>query len=176
MAAMRDPRATGRRRDLGQSVVEMALILPIFLSICLGILDLGRAFYTYERIQNAAREGAAWLSLRPTASAAAVAARVQSEGVACAGGQGVQVTSPGGGFTGADRVNVDNNGNVVLAADGQHVQVTVSCPFDLVTPFMGRVLSSTPPCSTLMGISLCQPGGPLILRGRALMPVVWSGG
>lgn len=58
-------RRTERPRALGQSIVELGLILPVFLVVCLGILDLGRAFYSYERIQNAAREGAAWLALRP---------------------------------------------------------------------------------------------------------------
>ncbi len=42
----------------GQSVVELALLLPILVMIMLGALDLGRAFYYYSGVNNAARVGA----------------------------------------------------------------------------------------------------------------------
>lgn len=47
----------------GQAFVELALILPVFLLIVMGVLDLGRVFYTYEAIANAAREGARYCAL-----------------------------------------------------------------------------------------------------------------
>jgi Flp pilus assembly protein TadG len=40
----------------GQSLVEFALILPLFLLVLFGIIDLGRGVYAYNTIQNAARE------------------------------------------------------------------------------------------------------------------------
>jgi Flp pilus assembly protein TadG len=47
------------KRDLnrGQSLVEFALVLPLFLLILFGIFDIGRGVYAYNTIQNAAREG-----------------------------------------------------------------------------------------------------------------------
>ncbi len=150
MAAKGDGRSSDRRHGLGQSIVEMALILPIFLLLCLGILDLGRAFYSYERIQNAAREGAAWLAT--TKSTAGVPNRVASEGMICADGSGVQVAS-------------------AAISSGEAI-VNVTCAFDLVTPFMGAVLSQTAPCRTFVGVRLCQPNQRLILAGRAQMPVI----
>jgi len=42
----------------GQTLVEFALILPIFLLILLGLFDLGRAIYAYSTISNASREAA----------------------------------------------------------------------------------------------------------------------
>jgi len=36
----------------------LALILPVFILVLVGILDFGRAFYAYNAISNAAREGA----------------------------------------------------------------------------------------------------------------------
>ena len=45
-----------RNRERGQSLVEFALILPIFLLFIFGILDLGRAVYAYHTLNNAARE------------------------------------------------------------------------------------------------------------------------
>jgi hypothetical protein len=48
----RDRRDHGR----GQSLVEFALILPIFLMLLFGLFDLGRAVYAWSTINNAARE------------------------------------------------------------------------------------------------------------------------
>lgn len=42
----------------GQAMVEFALVIPIFLLMIFGILDLGRAVYAYSTLNNAAREGA----------------------------------------------------------------------------------------------------------------------
>lgn len=39
----------------GQSLVEFALVLPIFLILILGLFDFGRAIYTANAINNAAR-------------------------------------------------------------------------------------------------------------------------
>jgi Flp pilus assembly protein TadG len=39
----------------GQSLVELALVLPIFLVIIVGLFDFGRAIYTSNTIGNAAR-------------------------------------------------------------------------------------------------------------------------
>ena len=51
--------------QLGQSLIEFALILPLFVLIVAGIFDLGRAFYSSITITNAAREGARYGTLNP---------------------------------------------------------------------------------------------------------------
>jgi Flp pilus assembly protein TadG len=43
-------------RSRGQSIVEFALILPIFVLVLVGIFDAGRAVFAYNTINNAARE------------------------------------------------------------------------------------------------------------------------
>jgi hypothetical protein len=53
--------------ERGQSLVEMALILPILLLLVVGIVDLGRAFNNHVIITNAAREGARYASRYPWA-------------------------------------------------------------------------------------------------------------
>jgi Flp pilus assembly protein TadG len=46
-----------RARDhRGQTIVEFALILPVFILVLVGIVDFGRAVYASSTIQNAARE------------------------------------------------------------------------------------------------------------------------
>lgn len=47
-----------RGRHRGQSLVEFAVVLPIFLLILAGILDFGLGLYSQMTIINAAREGA----------------------------------------------------------------------------------------------------------------------
>ncbi|MBE0609906.1 MAG: pilus assembly protein [Dehalococcoidia bacterium] len=47
-----------RQTEAGQSLVEFTMILPIFLVLMFGLIDFGRAFYTWLLVTNAAREGA----------------------------------------------------------------------------------------------------------------------
>jgi Flp pilus assembly protein TadG len=44
-------------RHGGQSMVEFAILAPIFFLLLLGTIDLGRAIYIYNTISDAAREG-----------------------------------------------------------------------------------------------------------------------
>jgi Flp pilus assembly protein TadG len=50
----------------GQSLLEFALMLPVFLVIVLSIIDLGRLFGTYIALKNASREGARFASMYST--------------------------------------------------------------------------------------------------------------
>jgi Flp pilus assembly protein TadG len=71
--------------EKGQSLVEMALTLPVLLLLTLGTVDLGLGFKTYMALTNAAREGARWVSIYPNdvagarARAAEEAARIGLE-------------------------------------------------------------------------------------------------
>jgi len=49
----------------GQGLVEFALLLPILVLIIFGVLELGRAFFAFIAITNAAREGARVFTFRP---------------------------------------------------------------------------------------------------------------
>lgn len=46
-----------RRRGRGQAMSEFALVIPVLLLFCFGILDLGRVIYAYVTIVQAANEG-----------------------------------------------------------------------------------------------------------------------
>jgi Flp pilus assembly protein TadG len=50
--------ATKRQRTRGQSLVEFALVLPVFLLLIFGIIDLGRFVYMNSTVSQAAREAA----------------------------------------------------------------------------------------------------------------------
>ena len=45
-----------RRRRAGQTLVEFALVFPIFILLLLGVFDIGRAVFAYNEVTNAARE------------------------------------------------------------------------------------------------------------------------
>ena len=60
------------RQRRGQSLVELSLALPFLLLIMLGTIDLGRMFFDYIQIRNAAMEGAQYGSRNPTDTAGMV--------------------------------------------------------------------------------------------------------
>ncbi|MDQ3880187.1 MAG: pilus assembly protein [Chloroflexota bacterium] len=57
--------AERRRRTRGQSLVEFAIILPVFLLVVGAAIDLGRLFFAYVSTENAAKEGAMYGATNP---------------------------------------------------------------------------------------------------------------
>jgi Flp pilus assembly protein TadG len=114
-----------RRGQSGQSLAEFALMLPILMMICLGVLDLGRCFFTYISLTNAAREAARYAALNGSASCTQV--YKEFGGTAC--------------NTGTQTVSGCVNGTLSASGSGSGTgnpyTVTVSCDFQLLTPFMG---------------------------------------
>jgi hypothetical protein len=64
-------RADARRNQAGQSVVELAFVLPLLILFILGVADLSRAIHAYNAIVNLSREGAN-LAARTTMDAATI--------------------------------------------------------------------------------------------------------
>lgn len=59
----RSVRRHRRDRDRGQSLVEFALVLPVFFLVLFGIVDVGRYVYVTNAFSQAAREGARYGSV-----------------------------------------------------------------------------------------------------------------
>jgi PKD repeat protein len=125
-----------RQRTLGQSFVEFALILPIFLLFLAAALDLGRVFYANITLNNAAREGAFQAAVTPELYAAGqpcdqatnrVVCRVQNETV----GSMVAIQP--------DDIDMTCNPGTCPEAAGATVTVTVGGDFRLVTPLLSIV-------------------------------------
>ena len=71
--------------ERASTLVELTLILPVFLLLLLGVVDLGRGFRTQLALSNAAREGARWLTTHPTdknGAQARIVTEVQQVGLA----------------------------------------------------------------------------------------------
>ena len=57
------------RSERGQSLVELAISFIVIMILLSGAVDLGRAFFTYVAIRDAAQEGATYASTNPTDTA-----------------------------------------------------------------------------------------------------------
>jgi Flp pilus assembly protein TadG len=80
---------TAQPEAAGQSLVEFALVLVVFMLVTVGLLDGLRVIFYYSQIQEAARQGARW-------GAVQVARAVTSDGSQTVGGTfGVQGNEPG---------------------------------------------------------------------------------
>ena len=55
----------GYRHQRGQALVEFALGITFLLILLVGVIDLGRAFFIYISMMDAAQEGAAYGSISP---------------------------------------------------------------------------------------------------------------
>ena len=58
-----------RRRQAGQTLVEFALITPIFLALLIGVIEGGRFVFYAEHLNNAVREGARYQVIHGSRSA-----------------------------------------------------------------------------------------------------------
>ncbi len=136
-------RVAGPDRQRGQSLTEMALAMTMILILLTGVLDLGRAYYTYLSLRDAAAEGAAYGSIAPT-DAAGIEARVRGE-------------SPTGLIDWEQAtVTVEILGQ---ACRGGGVKVRVETPYTVLTPFIGAIVGSqTLPLRAEVVNTILQPG------------------
>jgi Flp pilus assembly protein TadG len=52
------------RRQRGNTLTEFALIVPFMLAAIFGVIEFGRALYTYHFVSYAAQEASRWASVR----------------------------------------------------------------------------------------------------------------
>jgi Flp pilus assembly protein TadG len=105
---------------LGTASVELALLSPILVSLLLGIWEVGRLVEVQQIVSNSAREGARQAStgLKTTAQCqTAVTDYLTNAGLSTTG---VNVTV----------TNITHGGDVINALQLDHLQCTVSFPFN----------------------------------------------
>lgn len=54
-----------QKKEFGQALTEMAISMPVLILILSGLLDLGRIYYTYIALEEAAAEAALYLAVEP---------------------------------------------------------------------------------------------------------------
>jgi Flp pilus assembly protein TadG len=140
LSILRSPRTALRRhlrtRTRGQSLVEFALILPLFLIFVAACLDLGRVFYANISLNNAAREGAMQAAQTPTSYVQNGACDPVSNKVVCR----VQLESKGSSVQIASTdISLACAVPTCPKAVGSFVTVQVRGTFRLVTPLLSFV-------------------------------------
>ena len=63
-----------KRNDRGAAVVEFAIVLPLLVSLLVGIAEFGRAYYVQTTLSGAAREGVRVMAVQDSSSEAKSAA------------------------------------------------------------------------------------------------------
>lgn len=94
----RAPRLALLRGDRGQSLAELAIVLPILMAVVIGIFEFGRAWNVRQTVTHAARE-AARSAVIPTSTSDAVDDVIDDRLIAAALDPGlatVTVTGMGG--------------------------------------------------------------------------------
>ena len=129
-------------RTRGQSLVELAIIAPVFLLLLLSAIDLGRLMYSQITITNAAKEGALVASQGGTFQSNQPCSDTNT--VMC----GV-LTEAKGGFVEVEQTRVglspatcDPNAMYPSSGVPPTVTVTVSSPFRVVTPIIGSIVGN----------------------------------
>jgi Flp pilus assembly protein TadG len=121
-----------RPRNRGQSIVELALILPVLMLLVAATLDLGRMFYSQVTITNAAREGAYEAAYSPTSFIANSPCNSTLNRVMCR-----VLSEATGSFVEVQKADVTLACTPACATGiGNTVKVTVVGHFDLLTPIM----------------------------------------
>ncbi len=143
------PRLQHRRhRTRGQSMVEFVLVLPVMLLLLGATIDLGRLFYSYVAVENAAKEGALAGARQPLCDAPGVPLcanpnnvvwHVTNEAPNLVDGSGNSLMSTTVACRMPDGTLVQS---ITDCLDGYTYQVTVSMPFTLITPLLSSVVPS----------------------------------
>lgn len=125
--------------------MELALIAPVMAVLVFGVLDLSRAYRMNIRLENAAREGAAYAQIFPNdVSCGAdrdIEDQVRAEEPALAAAPAfdieVLVQDSGGSWT-------PNEGCASTEGDpGERVRVEVRARYDILTPLVASAVGSS---------------------------------
>jgi hypothetical protein len=119
-------RRTGKREG-GQSLVEFALVLPIFILVLFAIVDFGMAFHAWITVTNSAREGGRLGAVHPALDAVGSPCYGQGSLSECIK---EKVRDTAGALGDELEITVTNADGV----PGESVVVDVSYNYSLITP------------------------------------------
>jgi hypothetical protein len=138
-ARLRPRRNTSR----GQGTVELALIAPVLLLCLFGVVEMGRLFYAWVTVQDAARTGT-----RAAITGQGVQNGTRLSLIVSAAQQAAERLPSGGGTT----ITVRSWPDVTASGAGRTgnpglpcelVEVEVGYSYRPITPLIGRLMSSS---------------------------------
>jgi hypothetical protein len=129
-----DPDDGNPRPTLGQSMVEFALILPIFALFLVIAIDFGRVFFTYVQLTNSAREAANYGASNPTDEVGMETRATREQSTQGQGGESAWTLS----FECSDPTgtSIDCEDAKEGSGPGNHLSVTLAEQFDFLTPLV----------------------------------------
>lgn len=141
------PRPSTRGRDRGQSLTELALILPVILLLTVIALDFGRVYLGYVNLQNMARIAANYAANNPLAWSIDpdedIQARYARQVIEDATVTNCSLPVVGGETVVPDPVFTDVNLDGTSTGLGDTVTVGLTCDFTVLTPMVGNILGGT---------------------------------
>lgn len=120
----------------GQAVVELALILPLFLLLVFGVIEMSRIGYSYLTLSNAVKNGAR------TASVGGVDSQVRNT---------IIQSAP---LIDEDLITISIYPAEDLRVSGEQVVVNVSYPIDLTTPIIDQLIPNPIVINTSLAMRL----------------------
>ena len=127
----------GKKHEKGQSLVEFALSLPILILILSGLIDIGRVYFAYIFLEEAAAEAALYMSLHPDCvNATSLPTGCEDPNNAL---WRAQYSGSTQGILGPVSITTPLIGSVALS---QTVEVTATAPFYFITPGMSALMKS----------------------------------
>jgi hypothetical protein len=127
------PPAQPRRRR-GQALAEFALVLPVFLLMTLGVVDMARMFTAYISLTNGVREAALFAAATSYDDLTGIAYRVQAESNGMDGSK-IALAPP------ACSATIDTGASFGSCdTDSQAVKITATYELPVLTPILGAVL------------------------------------
>ena len=114
-----------RLNDIGSAVLEFGLVVVMFFMFVFGVMDFGRALYTYHFVSNAACEATRYALVRGSSSTTPVTASEIQTYVKSITPEGIDPNS----LTISTTWSPDN-------APGSSVKVQVSDNFQFMTPVL----------------------------------------
>ncbi len=145
--ARRVERPETATHQLGQSLVEFALILPVLLLLVVAALDFGRIYLGYINVQNMARIAANEAANNPQAWSVApdtdVQARYRNEILEDSTASNCVLPTTGGGVEIIpDPIFTDMNADGTAVGLGDKVTVQLTCYFTVATPMIANILGN----------------------------------
>lgn len=129
------------RSDYGQSLVELAFVLPLFLMLIFGLIDLGRGIYALNTVSNAARIGARLGVVDQSVDPLAGVYEIQKVAAHQAVGLGVADTNVVVSFEDPNNPGVWCSTNCPVDV-GWIVRVKVPYQFTAAVPAIGQLVGS----------------------------------
>ena len=128
------------QREKGQSFLELAVSATFLLILLAGVMDLGRAFFTFTAMRDAVQEGASYLAVEPNDCAGAIKrVRQHTSQPVNLEDSGIMVTMTINRYTCTEAA--DSHPPVDTICPGMDIEATVTMnEFRIATPFLGTLI------------------------------------